>query len=124
MLGDPGHERDTYQELAAGDTTESKDENDPPLKHVRRPVGAAAREGTGLGSAAPSGTTNTRREPMTHLVPLVLILLAASRVGADPIPPGALGARTVRFTYEARITPPDGAHEVELWLPLPREDDQ
>jgi len=61
---------------------------------------------------------------MLHLVSLVLILVATSPVGADPIPPAALGARTVRFTYEARITPPDGAREVEVWLPLPREDDQ
>src|SRR5438105_3422312 len=61
---------------------------------------------------------------MTHLVPLVLILLATAPVRAEPIPPAALGARTVRFTYEARVTPPDGARDVEVWLPLPREDDQ
>src|SRR5438477_3184558 len=116
MLGDPGHERDTYQERADG--------SDPTLKRGRRLVGATAQEGTAVAGAAPSGTTYTRREPMTHLVSLALILLATSPVAADPIPPAALGPRTLRFTYEARITPPDGAHEIELWLPLPREDDQ
>ncbi|HLY36788.1 MAG TPA: transglutaminase-like domain-containing protein [Candidatus Binatia bacterium] len=61
---------------------------------------------------------------MTHLVSLVLILLAATSARADTIPPTALGARTLRFTYETHVTPPDGAHDVEVWLPLPREDDQ
>lgn len=53
-----------------------------------------------------------------------LILLAASGATADEIAPSALGPRTVRFTYEARVTAPEGAHVLELWLPLPREDDQ
>jgi len=55
---------------------------------------------------------------------VALSLLAASAFAADPIGPGAVGPRTVRLTYEARVTPPEGAGAVELWLPLPREDDQ
>ena len=35
-----------------------------------------------------------------------------------------VGPRTVRFTYEARVTPPAGSRVLELWLPLPREEDQ
>src|SRR5437867_9521411 len=61
-----------------------------------------------------------------HL-PLAVVLsaLAAAAGRADePIPPAALGPRTVRLTYEARVTPPEGTHVLELWLPLPREEDQ
>src|SRR2546428_3855925 len=48
----------------------------------------------------------------------------AVAVAAEPIGPAALGPRTVRFIYEARATPPPEAREFELWLPLPREEDQ
>jgi transglutaminase-like putative cysteine protease len=53
-----------------------------------------------------------------------VIVLAGARAGADELTRGALGPRTVRFTYEARFAPPAGAGVVEVWLPLPREDDQ
>jgi transglutaminase-like putative cysteine protease len=43
---------------------------------------------------------------------------------ADPVTPEALGPRTVRLTYEARVTAPPGTKALELWLPLPREEDQ
>ena len=55
---------------------------------------------------------------------LIALLFGASVASADELGPAALGPRTVRFTYEARIAAPDGAHLLELWLPLPREDDQ
>src|SRR5438093_1237391 len=61
-----------------------------------------------------------------HL-PLAVVLsaLAAAAVRADePITPAALGPRTVRFTYEARVTPPEGTRVLELWLPVPREEEQ
>lgn len=63
---------------------------------------------------------------MQRLVSTVAVLvgLSATALAGDPIGPSALGPRTVRFTYEARVTPPAGAHEVQVWLPLPREDDQ
>ncbi len=62
---------------------------------------------------------------MARLVPSLLVaLLAAVSAGGEPIRPAALGPCTMRFTYEARVTPPVGAREVEVWLPLPREDDQ
>jgi transglutaminase-like putative cysteine protease len=50
--------------------------------------------------------------------------VALPALAADPIGPGALGPRTVRFTYEAKVAVPPDAKEVELWLPLPREEDQ
>lgn len=53
-----------------------------------------------------------------------LAALVATAAAADEIPPAALGPRTVRFTYEARFTPPAWAKSVELWLPLPREEAQ
>ncbi len=53
-----------------------------------------------------------------------LALAAAVPAAADQIVGAALGPRTVRYTYEARFTPPAGAKVVELLLPLPREDDQ
>ena len=59
---------------------------------------------------------------------LLAVVLLASGVTAvradDAITPAALGPRTVRLTYEARVTPPEGARVLELWLPLPREEDQ
>ena len=61
-----------------------------------------------------------------HL-PLAVVLsaLAAAGVRADePITPAALGPRTVRLTYEARVTPPEGTRVLELWLPVPREEEQ
>ena len=59
--------------------------------------------------------------------PVVRFLLPVTFVTAafaEPIQPAALGPRTVRYTYEARATPPPDAREFELWLPLPREEDQ
>src|SRR4051794_38181763 len=57
---------------------------------------------------------------LTLFVPLIAVAIAT----ADPIPPSALGPRTTRFTYEAHVTAPPGTRLLELWLPLPREDDQ
>src|SRR3989442_13496043 len=57
-------------------------------------------------------------------VVLSLAVLAVTHAAADDIAPAALGPRTVRFTYEARVTPPAGTRVLEMWLPLPREDDQ
>jgi transglutaminase-like putative cysteine protease len=53
-----------------------------------------------------------------------LLVLAAPVLAGDTIAPAALGPRTVRFTYETRVVPPPDAREVEVWLPLPREEDQ
>src|SRR5947199_9548718 len=62
-----------------------------------------------------------------HLL-LAVVLLTTTGVPAaradDAITPAALGPRVVRLTYEARATPPDGTRVLELWLPLPREEDQ
>src|SRR3989442_1655832 len=62
-----------------------------------------------------------------HLL-LAVALLTTTGVAAaradDAITPAALGPRVVRLTYEARATPPDGTRVLELWLPLPREEDQ
>jgi transglutaminase-like putative cysteine protease len=55
---------------------------------------------------------------------VVLSLTGLCALAGDEISREALGARTVRFTYEARYTPAAGAEVVELWLPLPREEDQ
>ena len=55
---------------------------------------------------------------------LFALLLVAPLASADELSPAALGPRTVRFTYEARGTAPSGTRTLELWLPLPREDDQ
>src|SRR5690349_18225083 len=55
---------------------------------------------------------------------LLFLLLVASPVVADEIPRSALGARAVRFTYTASFSAPAESEVVELWLPLPREDDQ
>jgi len=54
----------------------------------------------------------------------LLVALAEAPAGGDEIPRSALGARTVRYAYEARFTPPEGARVVELAVPLPRADDQ
>ena len=60
--------------------------------------------------------------------PLVVCLLstalAAAAAASDVPTPAALGPRTVRFVFEARVTPPAGAHVLELWMPVVREDDQ
>jgi transglutaminase-like putative cysteine protease len=62
---------------------------------------------------------------MHRFVPsAILLLIGATAFAADPLGPAALGSRTVRLTYEARVKVPDGASTVELWLPLPREEDQ
>jgi transglutaminase-like putative cysteine protease len=52
------------------------------------------------------------------------VALLAAAAGAEEIPRSALGPRTVAFTYEATLEPPPGAKLVELWLPLPRDEDQ
>src|SRR2546430_9098053 len=62
-----------------------------------------------------------------HLLLAVVLLTTAGVAAAradDAITPAALGPRVVRLTYEARVTPPDGTRVLELWLPLPREEDQ
>ena len=62
---------------------------------------------------------------MRPLLPSLLLLAAAGpAVAADAIGRDALGSRTVRLAYEARVTPPPGTERVELWLPLPREENQ
>ena len=43
---------------------------------------------------------------------------------ADDLAPTALASRAVRFTYEAKVAAPEGAGALEVWLPLPRGDDQ
>ena len=62
---------------------------------------------------------------------LALALLAAtapSGQAAEQSPAvlaaGDLGARTVSYVYEAHATPPPGTKVLELWMPLPREEDQ
>ncbi len=57
---------------------------------------------------------------------LIALACAGAAVAAagDTIPPSALGPRTVRFTYDARVVIPPGTHVLELWMPLPREEDQ
>jgi len=66
-------------------------------------------------------TSLMRQRPFVFLP---LAVLAVTHAAADDIKPAALGSRTVRFTYEARVTPPAGTRVLEMWLPLPREDDQ
>src|SRR3989442_14163019 len=61
---------------------------------------------------------------MHLLLAVVLCSIAAAARAEDVITSAALGPRTVRLTYEARVTPPDGTRVLELWLPLPREEDQ
>jgi transglutaminase-like putative cysteine protease len=62
---------------------------------------------------------------MHLLLAVVLLAAGAAAVRAeDAITPAALGPRAVRLTYEARVTPPEGTRALELWLPLPREEDQ
>ncbi len=55
---------------------------------------------------------------------LVTVALACAVGRADEITPAALGSRTFRYTYEARITPPPDSRALEVWVPLPREEDQ
>jgi transglutaminase-like putative cysteine protease len=55
---------------------------------------------------------------------ILLCLLLATPAAADVLTRADVGPRTVRLTYEARVTPPTGAHVAELWLPVVREDDQ
>jgi transglutaminase-like putative cysteine protease len=55
---------------------------------------------------------------------LLVILLAAVPAASEVLTADALGPHTVRYTYEARVTPPAGTRLLEMWLPLPREDDQ
>src|SRR5213593_3873921 len=47
---------------------------------------------------------------------------AVAANGGEALGPASVGPRTVTFTYEARVTLPADAHELEL--PLPREEDQ
>jgi transglutaminase-like putative cysteine protease len=60
--------------------------------------------------------------------PIVAIALAAlftsAARAADPLGADDLGPRTVSYTYEARVVPPEGTAVLELWMPLPREEDQ
>src|SRR5205823_3804584 len=51
-------------------------------------------------------------------------VFAATVLASDTIGRDALGPRTIRLAYEARVTPPPGTERVELWLPLPREENQ
>src|SRR5262245_53503786 len=53
-----------------------------------------------------------------------LLVLGGAPARGEVIPRTALGPRTVRFTYEAHVTPPADARVLELWLPVPHEDDQ
>src|SRR5437870_11061424 len=55
---------------------------------------------------------------------LLLPVFAAAVLASDTIGRDALGPRTIRLAYEARVTPPPGTERVELWLPLPREENQ
>src|SRR5262249_15379139 len=71
----------------------------------------------------PSATARVHGGRMSRSVVLTF-LLTASLARADEIAPSGLGSRTVRFTYQAKVTAPDGANALDLWLPLPREDDQ
>src|SRR5262245_29574556 len=61
---------------------------------------------------------------MRRAATLVLLALTATAAAAEPITPAQLGSRTVRFTYEMRVTTPPGTKLLEAWLPLPREEDQ
>src|SRR5678816_2570397 len=54
----------------------------------------------------------------------LMLLAAATTAAGDPIATSQLAPRTVRFTYEARVTVPAGTELLEVWLPLPREEDQ
>src|SRR5207249_606096 len=99
------------------------------LEHPRRRVARGNRR-----PPAPESRTRAvwlqsgppaRRTVMPPLLPSLLLLAAAGpAVAADAIGRDALGSRTVRLAYEARVTPPPGTERVELWLPLPREENQ
>jgi len=63
--------------------------------------------------------------PMRRLIPALLFsVFAAAPLASDTIGRDALGPRTIRLAYEARVMPPPGTERVELWLPLPREENQ
>src|SRR2546426_4577470 len=55
---------------------------------------------------------------------LVLSAFATAALGADSIGRDAVGPRTVRLAYEARLTPPPAPARAELWLRLRREENQ
>jgi transglutaminase-like putative cysteine protease len=57
---------------------------------------------------------------------LATIVVTSVRAAEPPaaLAPGDLGARTVSYVYEAHATPPPGTKVLELWMPLPREEDQ
>jgi transglutaminase-like putative cysteine protease len=55
---------------------------------------------------------------------LVAALGSVAAAESTTLGPDALGPRTVRYHYEARVIPPAGARVVEMWMPLPREEDQ
>ncbi len=63
---------------------------------------------------------------MRHPLLIAAAICAGGRLThADGgIPPSALGSRIIRYTYEARVSAPPGAQTLEVWLPVPREDDQ
>src|SRR5437870_8895308 len=63
---------------------------------------------------------------MRSLISSLLLLFASagSAIAGDTIGRDALGPRTIRLTYEARVEPAPGTERVELWLPLPREENQ
>jgi transglutaminase-like putative cysteine protease len=61
---------------------------------------------------------------MRRFMSCLLVTALAPPAAAEVIPPSALGARSVRFVYEARVTAPPGTRVLELWQPLPREDGQ
>jgi len=61
---------------------------------------------------------------MRRSLPCLLALIAVAARADDQIPPAALGPRVVRFTYEARVPAPADAKVLEVWLPVPREEDQ
>src|SRR6185295_12528031 len=95
----------------------------------RRRTGESATLGSGCDRNAllsPRSAQHLEGASMQKLISTVTVLAVAATtaLAGDPIGPAALGPRTVRFTYEARVTPPAGAQTVELWVPLPREDDQ
>jgi transglutaminase-like putative cysteine protease len=61
---------------------------------------------------------------MRPVTVVVLSALVAPAAAAGPLGHESVGARTVAYTYEARATPPAGTAVLELWMPLPREEDQ
>src|SRR5207244_13372510 len=81
----------------------------------------------GRGDPAPLPMDSRRRackRARMRALALVLFAFATAALAADTIGRDAVGPRTVRLAYEARVTPPAGVERVELWLPLPREENQ